>query len=77
MFISFEAGVNGAKGRVMWNTSVPANTTLTLAAQVGTSDDPIDPPATFSSVEGVASGASAWRTIGGSITLRYVGRADE
>jgi len=61
----------------MWNISAPANTGLTLAAQVGTSVDPVDPPANFSSVEGVTNGASGWRTIGGSVVLRYIGRSDE
>ena len=53
----------------MWNTNVPANTALTLAAQVGTINDPVDPPATFTSVEGSSNGASGWRTIGGSVVL--------
>lgn len=61
----------------MWNLSAPANTALTLAAQVGTSSDSVDPPAAFSSAEGVANGASGWRTIGGSVVLRYIGRSDE
>lgn len=61
----------------MWNIAAPANTALTLAAQVGTINDLVDPPATFSSTEGVASGASGWRTIGGSVVLRYIGRSDE
>lgn len=61
----------------MWNLSAPASTTLTLAAQVGTINDPIDPPANFSSAEGIANGASGWRTIGGSVVLRYIGRSDE
>lgn len=61
----------------MWNLSAPANTALALAAQGGTSSDVVDPPATFTSAEGLAHGASGWRTIGGSVVLRYIGRSDE
>jgi len=61
----------------MWNTAVPANTNLTLAAQVGTVNDLVDPPANFNSAEGVVNGASGWRTIGGSVVLWYIGRSDE
>jgi hypothetical protein len=61
----------------MWNTTVPANTGLTLTAQVGTVNDLVDPPASFTSTEGVTNGASGWRTIGGSVVLRYIGRSDE
>lgn len=53
----------------MWNTSVPANIALTLAAQAGTSDDSVAAPAAFTSVEGSSTGASGWRTIGGSVVL--------
>lgn len=49
---------------------------MTLAAQVGTVSRTISPPATFSNVEATV-GASSWRTIGGSVTLRYIGRTDE
>lgn len=49
---------------------------MTLAAQVGTVTRTINPPATFTSAEGTV-GAAAWRTIGGSVILRYIGRADE
>lgn len=44
---------------------------------MGSVDITVDPPATFTSAEGVSNGASGWRTIGGSIVLWYIGRADE
>jgi len=61
----------------MWNIAAPVNTGLTLAAQAGTGDDLVSAPAIFTSTEGVANGASGWRTIGGTVVLRYIGRSDE